>query len=66
MNPNVLVVARYGRKWSVSSGEEVLMVTRTKKDAAHVASTAARILRASGGEAAVRVAEEPRSFDAED
>lgn len=63
MSRNVLTVARHGHKaWSVSADDEVLIVTRTKRDATHLANAAAKTLRQSGGEAAVKVAEEPRSF----
>ncbi len=64
MNPSVLVIARHDKQWSVSSEGEVLVLAETKQAAADLAKSAAVILRSSGSATQVKVAGEPRSFQA--
>ena len=65
VQPSVLTVARHGAQWSIGSGEEVLVLARTRKAATDLAKSAAGILRDSGAVAEVKVKGEPRSFTAE-
>jgi hypothetical protein len=62
VNPNQLVVAPAGDRWGISAGRELLALAATERDAQKLAAEAARILRASGGDATVVVKAEPRSF----
>jgi hypothetical protein len=62
MHPTTLTVARHGREWSISAGREILVLARTKKAALALAQSSAEILRGSGSETEVTLANEPRSF----
>ena len=66
MNPNELVVAPAGDRWGVSAGRELLALAGTERDAQKLAAEAAKILRASGGDATVVVKSETRSFAPKD
>jgi hypothetical protein len=63
VSSNDLVVAPAGDRWGVSAGCELLVLAETERDAQRLAAEAAKILRASGGDARVVVQGEERSFD---
>ena len=66
MQSNVLQVIRAGRQWAIEADGERLSVARTRRAAETLAREACEILRASGADARVEVAPEPRSFKASD
>ncbi|HTK35059.1 MAG TPA: hypothetical protein VL358_07195 [Caulobacteraceae bacterium] len=62
MQTDTLVVSRRGRQWGISAEGEVLLIAPTKQQATHLANAAAKVLRGRGGSATVVIAQEPRSF----